>query len=86
MSLDALWKPPFTAIFQLFSHGFLRVFRRPFSEVRKLGWNKPQKRWFWATFDREPVRRGFQPFERNPRPKMALDIRSSQVRQESRST
>jgi hypothetical protein len=55
MSLDALEKPTFSDIFQIFSHGFLRVFRSPFSEARKLGRIKPQKRWFRATFHREPV-------------------------------
>jgi hypothetical protein len=39
MSLEALEKPTFTDIFQLFSHGFLRVFRRPFSEVPEMGAN-----------------------------------------------
>jgi hypothetical protein len=46
MSLEALEKPTFTDIFQLFSHGFLRVFRRPFSEAREFARIQPQKRWF----------------------------------------
>jgi hypothetical protein len=43
MSLDTLQKPTFSDIFQLFSHGFLRVFRRPFSEVREMGANYATK-------------------------------------------
>jgi hypothetical protein len=46
MSVEALEKPTFSDIFQLISHGFLRVFRRCFSEVRELARIEPQKRWF----------------------------------------
>jgi hypothetical protein len=36
MSLEALEKPTFSDIFQLFSHGFLRVFLRTFPKAREL--------------------------------------------------
>jgi hypothetical protein len=46
MSLESLEKPTFSDTFQLFSHGFLRVFRLPFSELRELARIEPQNRWF----------------------------------------
>ena len=43
MALEALEKPPFSAIFQYFSYSFHRVFRRPCPKARKLGRIQPRK-------------------------------------------
>jgi hypothetical protein len=61
MALEAFEKAPFLANLQLFSCGFIRVFRHPFSEPREPAQIESQEHWLSATLGREGIRRHLPP-------------------------